>query len=103
MSKMYLGQIPSLADGWEKIGECLDDDRVKWLVFKKPQEHSDEWITYKVVADGRAINKANYWLARNDATGQIGFARDYAFMSEKRPKLREEVDQIIEKNSYVEI
>lgn len=42
--------------------------------------HTPDWCTYKIVANGRAANKANYWLARNKLTGQIGFARDYVCM-----------------------
>jgi hypothetical protein len=47
------------------------------------------------VANGRAANKANYWLARNKLTGQIGFARDFIRMRETRPELYEQVEAII--------
>ena len=68
---------------------------MEWLVFSKSQEHTPDWRTYKIVANGRAANKANYWTARNKMTGQIGFARDYIRMRETRPQLHAQVEAII--------
>ena len=51
------------------------------------------------MANGRAANKANYWLVRNKETGQIGFARDYVSMRENRPELHAQVDAIFKKVS----
>jgi len=95
MMRTYLGQVPKMADGWELLEKYTDDDQVAWLVFRRGQEHTPDWSTYKVVADGRAANKANYWLVRNDRTGQIGFARDYASMRENRPKLHSKIERIL--------
>ena len=89
-----MGQVPNLDDGWTKIAQCLDDDAVNWLVFRRRQEHTPDWSTYKVVADGRAANKANYWMVRNDKTGQIGFIRDFASMKENRPKLHSKIERV---------
>lgn len=90
--KMYAGRIPD--EQWSQVGQCSDDG-VEWRVFSKPQDHSDEWLTYKIVANGRASGKANYWLARNNRTGQIGFARDYAIMQMNRPNLFRQVEGMI--------
>jgi hypothetical protein len=68
-------------------------------VFGKPQKHTPDWLTYKIVANGRAANKANYWLVRNASTGRIGFSRDYIYMRCSRPELYEQVDAILKKAS----
>jgi hypothetical protein len=65
-----------------------------WLVFKKDQDHSDEWATYKICANGKAKGKGNYWAVRKN-TGQIGYARDMAQMREYRPKLHAFVEKIM--------
>jgi hypothetical protein len=95
MMRTYLGQVPSLAEGWKQINRYTDDEGIAWLVFRRSQEHTPDWSTYKVVAEGRALRKANYWLVRNDRTGQIGFARDYVSMRTNRPKLHEHVERIL--------
>jgi hypothetical protein len=94
MMRTYFGLVPNLNDGWKQIDKYVDHDGIEWLVFRRPQEHTPDWSTYKVVSNGRAANKANYWLVRNDRTGQIGFARDYASMRENRPKLHEKIEKI---------
>lgn len=95
--KTYLGQVPKLADGWQLMDKYTDDEGVTWLVFRFPQAHTPDWSTYKVVAEGRAPNKANYWLVRNDKTGQIGFARDFVSMRTNRPKLHAQVERVFKK------
>ena len=92
--KKYAGNPPGVDEGWSQVGQCAADG-VEWCVYAKPQDHSDEWITYKIVANGRAVTKANYWMAKNSKTGQIGFARDYYLLRTNRPKLFEQVDGMI--------
>lgn len=94
-NKMYSGHVPS-GDGWEQIGDRYHDgDGVEWQTFRRRQDHSPEWQTVKVAAIGTAPAKANYWLARNGMTGQIGYARDYAIMRETRPGLHAHVDTVL--------
>jgi hypothetical protein len=59
--KNYRGNKPD-GDGWEIVGAVEDD--LRWLVFVRENANS-EWLSVKVVADGRAPNKANYWLGWN--------------------------------------
>jgi hypothetical protein len=92
---MYRGNLPSADEGWRKVGECLDDDEVLWGVFARGQNHSSDWLTFKISADGRAHTKANYWLVKNINTGQLGFARDFAIMRTNRPSLHWQVESII--------
>lgn len=94
MGKMYAGNLPKDGEGWEQVGKCMDSDDVEWLVFSKPQDHTPDWMTFKIVANGRAQNKANYWLVKNAVTGQIGFARDYVHMRDSRPELHAQVEAI---------
>jgi len=96
MGKMYAGKIPNQLDGWVQIGTCKEQDGgVEWLVFKKPQAHTPDWFTYKIVANGRARGKANYWLVRNSQDGKIGFARDYVLLRENRPDIHAQVEAIL--------
>ena len=92
MSKMYAGKVPELSEGWIKIKTIKDTDLLEWFVFSKAQDHTPDWATYKIIANGRAKNKANYWLARNNKTGQIGFARDYVFLREHRPMIHAKIE-----------
>lgn len=94
MAKRYKGNPPDAEKGWEEIGAyVVDGDR--WAIYRRQQQHSEEWADYKIAADGVVEGKANYWLARNDATGQIGFSRDYAMMRETRPVLHAAVEYCI--------
>jgi len=95
MSKMYAGKIPSTSEGWAQIGECKDKNGARWFVFSKPQAHTPDWRTYKIVANGRARGKANYWLVRNSQNGKIGFARDYVLLRENRPDIHAQVEAIL--------
>jgi len=99
MMKTYLGQVPNLAEGWQLIEKYQDDEGVTWLVFRKAQEHTPDWSTYKVAAEGRAPNKANYWLVRNDKTGQIGLAKDFALMRKTRPQLHAQIERVFKRLS----
>ena len=94
--KLYLGNAPSADEGWDRIGSYLDDDGIEWLAFVKAQDHSPDWRTVKIVANGRAELKANYWLAKNISTGQIGYARDYVLMRDNRPQLHARIESMLD-------
>ncbi len=96
MARNYLGRIPESSEGWRQVGQCFDED-IEWMVFCKSQDHTPEWKTFKVVANGRALTKANYWLAMNVANGKVGFARDYALMREHRPSLHTKIERIFKR------
>ena len=95
VGRKYAGNVPSPNEGWEHVGTCRDADGIEWLVFSKSQKHTQDWCTYKIVANGRVANKANYWLTGNKLTGRIGFSRDYICMRETRPELHEQAEAII--------
>lgn len=99
MGKMYMGNMPDISEGWDEMAKCRDKDSVEWMLFRKKQDHNQDWWTIKIVANGRASSKANYWLAINVKTGEIGFARDYVYMRENRPELHAQVEAIFKKAS----
>ena len=84
---------PPTGDGWKTL-----KDFGEWTIYIQKKNNSDEWVTLKVCANGRIKKKANYWLSKNLKTGQIGFSRDYALMSENRPSLfamtKAEIDEL---------
>lgn len=48
--------------GWDQVAVVQDEQ--PWLVFVRVNEGT-VWLTVKVVADGDAPTKANYWLGWN--------------------------------------
>lgn len=92
--KKYKGNQPESGEGYVRIGKVVFEG-MDWLIFRKGQEHSEDWATYKIVADGMVEKKANYWLVRNDKNGKIGFGRDYAIMRNERSGLHLMVEKIL--------
>jgi hypothetical protein len=97
MAKMYAGNIPDEKEGWSKMASMKDADQVEWLLFVKRQEHSPDWCNIKIVANGKAQSKANYWMGKNMNTGQIAFARDYAILRENRPELHSQMEDVFKR------
>lgn len=90
--KRYRGHKP-VGPEWAQIAVVDGDPR--WLIFVRP-DASGEWDSVKVVADGRAPEKANYWLGWNGSR----WARHgdlVALMS--RPALLAEVEQTMRARS----
>jgi hypothetical protein len=92
---MYGGKKPLPEDGWDHRVDLIDENQQVWIVFSKPQDHSDEWMTYKVVANGRVPKKANYWVVKNIKTGQLAFPADIAMMREHRKVLHQQLEQFL--------
>lgn len=90
MDKSHAGRIPPSEEGWKQVSEFLYEEQ-SWMLYKKPQEHSDEWSTYKLVVKGRAKKKANYWLVKNHKTGAVGFANDFVLLQQYRPQLHQSI------------
>ena len=92
--KSYRGNLPEIGEGWRRIGSCSDADKIEWCVYAKPQQHSSDWMTIKIAANGYATQKANNWVVMNIRTGQIGYARDFATMREHRPDLHAKIEEL---------
>lgn len=84
--RTYAGRIPCEDDGWRIKAEIMDGNQ-KWFLFERAQTHTEDWVTYKVVADGRVEKKANYWCVRNIVTGQNAYPTDMELMRQNRPNL----------------
>lgn len=97
--RKYKGNAPS-GDEWQLVGEAYADN-VVWLIYEKAQDKSDEWFAVKVIADGFAFNKANYWTAVNKQTGQITMTRDMRIMEANRPELLTEVMAVLDGRTWV--
>jgi len=93
--KNYTGKKPRAA-GWLEIG-AVEGDGCRWLVFVRPD---DEWSTVKVVADGRAPTKANYWLGWNGF--RFSRATDLAILAQHRPAVLEAVERMLRDFGHVE-
>lgn len=85
--KKYTGKKPRAAC-WSQIGVIEDD--VRWLVFVRPD---GEWMTVKVVADGRAPAKANYWLGWNGS--RFGRHADLVSLAQQRPAVLEGLERVL--------
>jgi hypothetical protein len=90
---MYRGKPPR-TEGWEQIAQIEDD--VRWFVFVKDSPDS-EWITVKLVADGRVPCKANYWLGWNGLRWArhgdlVALMRRPSLLAEVEQRLRERAD-----------
>jgi hypothetical protein len=85
--KNYGGKKPR-AEGWREAGVVEGD--VRWLVFVRDNADS-EWTTVKVMADGRAPVKANYWLGWNGS--RFGRHADLVSLAQQRPAVLDGVER----------
>lgn len=88
--RRYAGAAEAMrqSEDWLEVGSWRDEGEggLEWVVFEKPQPHDPSWSTVKVVANGLALKKANYWFTHQDG-GKTGFAKDLRLMAEGRPWL----------------
>lgn len=85
--KNYSGKKPRTA-GWREVGVVEGD--VRWLVFVR-ENADNEWVTVKVVADGQAPAKANYWLGWNGS--RFGRHADLIAIAHQRSAVLAGVEQ----------
>lgn len=85
--RRYKGDPDAMGDEWDVEGSWIDveENNLAWIMFSK--QNNDGWQTIKIVANGMAINKANYWFGFNTITGKSNRARDLGVMKENRPGL----------------
>jgi len=78
-------------DGWHQIDSFIDkkEGNLEWVIFFKRQAHTVNWITLKIVANGRAKNKANYWLVYDILHNSFSMPKDFNLMKKNRPALYE--------------
>jgi hypothetical protein len=66
-----------------------DAQGVDWVVWFHVLAMDRGYVNFKVVANGEAKRKANYWIARNKAGGSL--SRDLTIMKENNPDLFQDV------------
>jgi hypothetical protein len=88
--RRYKGKKPR-AEYWDQIGVVEDGER--WFVFVSKSGDS-EWLTAKVVLDGRIACKANYRLGWNGK--RFAQQADAFAMMHRRPMLMGKVERLLE-------
>jgi hypothetical protein len=85
------GGIPRRAGGRMDIGDIEQDGC--WRMFVK--ENADNgWASVKVVADGRARGKANYWLGWDGR--RFANFKDTLALMQHRPELLKAVERMLD-------
>ena len=87
MTMKYRGNKPETNDGWVLMESYIDIEDVEWLIYQQPQNTNNVWLNYKIVANGFAEYKANYWFAYNQNEEKFAFKRDLVSMKSKRLEL----------------
>lgn len=90
-AQSFRGNAPT-TDEWMHLHSFCHED-LDWLLFFRVKESSAGWVNGKLVADGRAPRKANYWLAWRD--GLLARTRDTGTLCTGRPELYEQVENFI--------
>jgi hypothetical protein len=85
MGRTYSGNHEGEETGWIRLGEVGKFENVKWVLYRKPQPSGGEWDYIKLVANGRVVNKANYWLSWNGARFAMG--GDFSKLAQHRNEL----------------
>ncbi len=93
--KTYTGKKPR-TDGWQQIG-VIENDGQWWMFVKENAENG--WASVKVVADGRARGKANYWLGWDGK--RFANFKDTLAMVQHRPELLHKVERMLEAYSLL--
>ena len=88
--KMQKGRIPSKDDGWE-FDKTFESDDSLWSLYIKPQQDDSHWLTCKLVANGKAETKANYWFFYNMTENIIAPHRDLSLLQKQRFNLHQAV------------
>lgn len=81
-SRTYVGNAPGY-DDWECVDVFLSEG-IEWHLYRK-FEKANEWDDYKLVADGAAETKANYWLGWNGK--RTNRVNDWRTLEDNRPEL----------------
>jgi hypothetical protein len=92
--KTYAGSVPRSEDGWRLLASLYVISDGGWAVYVKHQPEG-KWANYRVVAQGRAYRKANYWLAQELTTGRMAEVRDFGLLRQGRPGLYKAVMQLL--------
>ena len=90
----YYGRIP-VTEGWSHVASIDTPTEGSWGVYARPRDSG--WTDYKVVFLGKTESKANYWLAKEQATGRLAAGKDLATMKRYRGELYDTVLELLAK------
>jgi hypothetical protein len=91
MTQKFRGNAP-VTDEWMHLHSFHHED-LDWRLFFRVKDQSGGWISGKLVVDGRAPRKANYWLGWRD--GRFARTRDAGTLYTGRQELYEQVENFI--------
>jgi hypothetical protein len=87
-ARSFTGNQP-VGEKW-RMGEKIADARgADWIIWYHLAALDQGYVNFKIVADGEAKRKANYWIARNKAG--VSRNRDVVILKENNPYLFGEV------------
>lgn len=93
---------PQPTGDWRVCSNRFECDGVEWVILYKFNEKG--FLNLKVAANGRALNKANYWFSFK-IEEKYFFGRDATIMRENREDLyqfmRDEVDGIVARIEFL--
>ena len=93
MARKFEGNPVYAEEGWKRIGALGECDGVDWLVFLRSASEGNRWSQVKVVADGMAANKANYWLGWDGS--RIAKGKDFILLNSNRSELAKALRKLL--------
>ena len=90
MTQKFRGNAP-VTDEWMHLHSFHHED-LDWSLFFRVRDQSG-WISGKLVVDGKAPRKANYWIGWRD--GRLARTRDAGTLYTGRQELYEQVENFI--------
>ena len=95
MTQKFRGNAP-VTDEWMHLHSFHHED-LDWRLYFRVKDQSG-WISGKLVVDGRAPRKANYWIGWRD--GRLARTRDAGTLYTGRQELYEQVENFINQGAH---
>lgn len=95
MTQKFKGNAP-VTDEWMHLHSFHHED-LDWRLFFRVRDQSG-WISGKLVVEGKAPRKANYWIGWRD--GRLARTRDAGTLYAGRPELYEQVENFINQGAH---
>ena len=95
MTQKFKGNAP-VTDEWMHLHSFHHED-LDWRLFFRVRDQSG-WISGKLVVNGKAPRKANYWIGWRD--GRLARTRDAGTLYAGRQELYEQVESFINQGAH---
>ena len=93
MTQKFKGNAPDPHnEEWIHLHTFRHED-LDWRLFFRVKDQSGGWISGKLVVEGKAPRKANYWIGWRD--GRLARTRDAGTLYAGRQELYEQVESFI--------